>query len=117
VSIEKNMVAYGSETWVHTYDTCVIWERHGMVSMLLTGCTICVCQYWTYKHGQMGCFWLGVDRQGHRSSKGVDYDILTQDLIGLIEYPYHKSIPSFLQVQLQRTLGSSVFDLDKFQDG
>jgi hypothetical protein len=26
----------------------------------------------------------------------VDYDILTQDLIGLIEYSYHQDIPSFL---------------------
>jgi hypothetical protein len=31
----------------------------------------------------------GFDRGGCRSSKGVYCDILTQDLIGLIEYSYH----------------------------
>jgi hypothetical protein len=25
-----------------------------------------------------GCFWLGIVQHGHRSSKGVDCDILTQ---------------------------------------
>jgi hypothetical protein len=40
-----------------------------------------------------GCSWLGVDRRGRRSSKGVDCDILTQVLIGLIEYSYHQGIP------------------------
>jgi hypothetical protein len=33
--------------------------------------------------------WLGVDQRECRSSKGVDCDILTQGLIGLIEYSYH----------------------------
>jgi hypothetical protein len=36
---------------------------------------------------------------------GVSCDILTQGLIGLIEYSYHQGIPSFLEAQLQRTLG------------
>jgi hypothetical protein len=40
-----------------------------------------------------GHSWLGVDRRGRRSSKGVDYDILAQGLIGLIEYSYHQGIP------------------------
>jgi hypothetical protein len=31
----------------------------------------------------------------------VDCDILTQDLIGLIEYSYHQGIPSFLEAHLQ----------------
>jgi hypothetical protein len=38
-------------------------------------------------------------------------------LIRLIEYSYHQGIPSFLKVQLQRTLGISVLVLEKFQDG
>jgi hypothetical protein len=42
-----------------------------------------------------GYFWLWIDRRGRRSSKGVNYDILTQGLIGLIEYSYHQGIPSF----------------------
>jgi hypothetical protein len=52
-----------------------------------------------------GHSWLGVDRRGRRSSKGVDYDILAQGLIGLIEYSYHKGMSSFLEAQLKRTLG------------
>jgi hypothetical protein len=31
---------------------------------------------------------------------GVDCDILTQGLIGLIEYSYHQGIPSFSKAQL-----------------
>jgi hypothetical protein len=33
--------------------------------------------------------WLGIDRWGRRSSKRVNCDIMTQYLIGLIEYSYH----------------------------
>jgi hypothetical protein len=51
-----------------------------------------------------GRSWLGVDRRGHRSSMGVDCDILSQGLIGLIEYSYYLGIPSFSQACLQRTL-------------
>jgi hypothetical protein len=40
--------------------------------------------------------------------RGVDCDILTQGLIGLIEYSYHQGIPSFLKAHLQRTLGLSM---------
>jgi hypothetical protein len=64
-----------------------------------------------------GCYWLGVDRRGCRSSKGVDCDILAQGLIGLIEYSYHQGIPSFLKAHLQRTLGLSVLGPEQFQDG
>jgi hypothetical protein len=46
--------------------------------------------------------------------RGVDYDILAQGLIGLIEYSYHQDIPSFLETQLQRTPGLSVFDPEQF---
>jgi hypothetical protein len=44
-------------------------------------------------------------------------DILTQGLIGLIEYLYHQGIPSFLEAQLQRTLGLSVLGPEQSQDG
>jgi hypothetical protein len=47
-----------------------------------------------------------------RSGNGVPvagmvrgHDILTQGLIGLIEYSYHQGIPSFPEAHLQRTLG------------
>jgi hypothetical protein len=41
-------------------------------------------------------------------------DILSQGLIGLIEYSYHQGIPSFLEAHLQRTLGLSVLGMDQF---
>jgi hypothetical protein len=47
-----------------------------------------------------GCLWLGVDQCGRQSFKGMDCDILTQRLIGLIEYSYHEGISSFLKAQL-----------------
>jgi hypothetical protein len=50
-SVEKDTVAYRSGTWVHTHDVWVLLEGHGMVCMLLTGCTIRVCQYWMYGRG------------------------------------------------------------------
>jgi hypothetical protein len=49
--------------------------------------------------------------------RGADCDILTQGLIGLIEYSYHQGIPSFSESQLQRTLGLSVLGPEQFQDG
>jgi hypothetical protein len=52
-----------------------------------------------------------------KEHKEKSCDILTQGLIGLIEYSYHQSIPSFLEAHLQRTLGLSVLDLEQFQDG
>jgi hypothetical protein len=55
-SVEKDTVAYGSGMWVRTYDAWVLWEGHGMVHMLLTRYTVCVCQYWTYERGQEGTF-------------------------------------------------------------
>jgi hypothetical protein len=61
-----------------------------------------------------GGSWLGVDRRGRRSSKGVDCDILAQGLIGLIEYSYHHDISSFPEAQLQRTLGLSVLGSEQF---
>jgi hypothetical protein len=42
----------------------------------------------------------------------VDCDIMTQGLIGLIEYSYHQGISSFLETHLQRTPGLSVLGLE-----
>jgi hypothetical protein len=56
----------------------------------------------------------GVTTAGPRVLGG---DILTQGLIGLIEYSYHQGIPFFLEAHLQRTLRLSVFDSEQFQDG
>jgi hypothetical protein len=39
-----------------------------------------------------GCYWLGIDRRGCRSSKRVNCDILAQDLIEIIEYSYHQGV-------------------------
>jgi hypothetical protein len=64
-----------------------------------------------------GCFWLGVDRWGHRSSKGVEYDILAQGLIRLIECSYHQGIPCFLEAQREKTLGLSVLAWSNFMMG
>jgi hypothetical protein len=61
-----------------------------------------------------GRSWLRVDRRDVSLLRGVDCDILTQDLIGLIEYSYHQGIPFFLKVQLQRTLGLSVLGPEQF---
>jgi hypothetical protein len=60
---------------------------------------------------------LGLTDEDVDLLRGVDCDILTQGLIGLIEYSYHQDIPSFLEVHLQRTPGLSVFGLEQFQDG
>jgi hypothetical protein len=44
------MGAYGSVekdttgTWVRKHDAWVLWERHGMVHMLLTGHIVHICQ-------------------------------------------------------------------------
>jgi hypothetical protein len=56
VSVEKDMVAYGSETWVRTHAAWALWEGHDMLRMLLIGHTIRVCQYWTYGRDQEGIF-------------------------------------------------------------
>jgi hypothetical protein len=44
-------------------------------------------------------------------------DILTYDLIELIEYSYHQDTYSFLKDYLQRTSRLSVFYLEQFRDG
>jgi hypothetical protein len=57
-SVEKDTVTYGPGTWVRTHNAWVLWERFGMVRMLLTGRTIRVCQYWTYGSDQERTFTL-----------------------------------------------------------
>jgi hypothetical protein len=44
-------------------------------------------------------------------------DILTQGLIGLIEYAYHQCISSLLEAHLQRTPGLNMLGLEQFQVG
>jgi hypothetical protein len=60
---------------------------------------------------------LGLTDEDIGLLRGVDCDILAQDLIGLIEYSYHQGIPSFPKAHLQRTLGLSVLGPEQFQDG
>jgi hypothetical protein len=55
-SVEKDMVVYGSGTWVRTHDAWILWEGHGMVRILLTGHTIHVCLYSTNERDQEGTF-------------------------------------------------------------
>jgi hypothetical protein len=87
--------------------------RYGMYATNWTYDThMPVLNIWTWPRG--GRSWLGVNRRGRRSSKGVDCDILTQGLIGFIEYSYHQGIPSFLEAQLQRTLGLSMLGPEQF---
>jgi hypothetical protein len=43
---------------------------------------------------------LGLTNEDVSLLRGVDCDILTQGLIGLIEYSYHQGIPSFLEAHL-----------------
>jgi hypothetical protein len=43
---------------------------------------------------------LGLTNEDVGLLRGVDCDILTQGLIGLIEYSYHQGIPSFLEAHL-----------------
>jgi hypothetical protein len=81
-----------------------------MVRILLTGRTVRVCQYWKYGRGQGGCFWLGVDRQGRQSSKGVDYNIMTQCLIGFDRILIPSRYTFFSEAHLQRTSELSMLD-------
>jgi hypothetical protein len=71
-----------------------------------------------------GGYWIGVDRRGHRSSKGVDCDILVpvdgdilaQGLIELIVYSYQQGA-SFSEAYLERTSRLSVLGLEQFGMG
>jgi hypothetical protein len=39
-SVEKDTIAYGSRMWIRMHDIWVLQEGHGVVRMLLIGCTI-----------------------------------------------------------------------------
>jgi hypothetical protein len=60
---------------------------------------------------------LGLTDEDVGLLRGVDCDILTQGLIGLIKYSYYQGIPSFLKAHLQRSLGLSMLGSEQFQDG
>jgi hypothetical protein len=60
---------------------------------------------------------LGLTDEDVGLLRGVDCDILTQGLIGLIEYSYNQGIPSFSEAHLQRTSGLSVLGPEQFQNG
>jgi hypothetical protein len=64
-----------------------------------------------------GGSWFGVDRREHRSSKGVDCDILAQGFIELIEYSYQQDASSFSEVYLERISRLSILDLEQSLDG
>jgi hypothetical protein len=89
---------YGTYATNWTYDTCmsVLYVRTCLRGNILD---------------------LGLTDNDIGLLRGVDCDILTQDLIGLIEYSYYQGIPSFLKAHLQRTLGLSVLSSEQFQDG
>jgi hypothetical protein len=65
-------VVYGSGTWVRMHDSWVLWEKHGMIRMLLTG---------RRDVAKRGRFWLGLTDEDVGLLGGVDCDILTQGLI------------------------------------
>jgi hypothetical protein len=77
---------YGTYAANWTYDTCML-----------------VLDVRTWPRGDVPD--LGLTDEDVGLLRGVDCDILTQCLIALIEYSYHQGIPSFLEVQLKRTLG------------
>jgi hypothetical protein len=92
-----------------------------MVHMLLTVWYICGTRYGTHMLVLHVQTWPRGDVPSMRLTdedvgllRGEDCDILTQGLIGLIEYSYHQGIPSFLEVHLQRTLGLSVHGPEQF---
>ena len=72
-----------------------------------------------------GGYWIGVDRRGHRSSKGVDCDILVpvdgdilaQGLIELIVYSYQQGASSFSEAYLERTSKLNMLGLEQFEIG
>jgi hypothetical protein len=57
-----------------------------------------VLDVWTWLRGDI--LDLGLTDGDVSLLREVDYDILAQGLIGLIEYSYHQGIPSFPEAQL-----------------
>jgi hypothetical protein len=74
-----------------------------------------VLDVWTWLRGDVPT--LGLIDEDVGLLRGVDCDIMTQSLIGLIEYSYHQGIPSFLEAHMQRNLGLNVFGPEQFLDG
>jgi hypothetical protein len=72
-----------------------------------------------------GGSWLGVDRRGRRSSKGVDCDILAmgigdilpQGLIELLEYSYQQGASSFSEAYPKKNLQVKCAWLGAIWDG
>jgi hypothetical protein len=71
-----------------------------------------VLDVWTWPRGDVPS--LGLTDEDVGLPRGVDCDILSQGLIGLIEYSYHQAIPSFSEAHLQRTPGLSVLGPEQF---
>jgi hypothetical protein len=69
------------------------------------------------KSGDIGVIGVGLRVGVGATTAVVGCDILTQGLIGLIEYSYHQSIPYFLEAHLQGTPGLSVLGSVQFQNG
>jgi hypothetical protein len=59
-----------------------------MVNTLLIGLTVRICHYWTYERGQERMFLTRLTDKNVGLLTKVDYDILSQGLISLIEYSY-----------------------------
>jgi hypothetical protein len=79
------------------------------------GTCIPVLHVWTWSRGDAPS--LGLTDEDVGLLRGIDCNILTQDLIGLIEYSYHQGIPFFLETHLQRTPMLKILDPEQFQDG
>jgi hypothetical protein len=74
-----------------------------------------VLDIWTWPRGDVPR--LGLTGRDVGLLRGLNYEILTQGLIWLIEYSYHQCIPSFPEAHLQRTPCLSVLGLKQHQDG
>jgi hypothetical protein len=99
-------VTYESGMWVRTYDAWVLWEgtRYGTYAANWTyGTRMPLLDVRVWLRGDVPG--LGLIDEDVGLLRVVDCDILTQGLIGLIEYSYHQGIPSFSEAHLQRTLG------------
>jgi hypothetical protein len=62
------------------------------------GTRMSILDVWMWPRGDIPG--LGLTDEDVDLLRGVDCDILTQGLIGLIEYLYHQGIPSFLKAHL-----------------
>jgi hypothetical protein len=89
--------------------------RYGMYAAYWTyGMCMPVLDVWMWPWGDVPS--LGLIDGDVGLLRRVDCDILTQGLIGLIEYSYHQGIPCFLEPQLKKIVGLSVLGPKQFQD-